>query len=290
MPTTYAHWRFGEHAKKTLEASTQNIIDKYRDLFDYGVHGPDVFFYYNCVKKDNFYAYGSELHGYSMKKLLEEHFKPAYLKSENKEATLSYILGFLAHFTFDSIAHSFIECKAQLEGPSHNKIESQYDRHLLELDGFDPVKKSVTDSLKPSKFNAHIIAQCFSKFDDEMMYRIISAQPFYLNLLKDKNSFKRWFLTTAMKALHVTSFIDLMITKVNEPSCIASNMRIDKYFAIGVENYRKLAENMISYLDKDTELDPYFDNNFEQRPDFKSLPLLTPEQEKDYVVALKIID
>lgn len=288
MPTTYAHWRFGDHAYQTLNNDLQDIIIRYRDLFDIGVHGPDVFFYYNCLLKDNFYSYGSYLHHQSMRKLLDEQFKPAYKNSDNKEATLAYLLGFLAHFTFDSLAHSFIECKAQLEGPSHNKIESQYDRHLLELDGYDPVKKSVTFSLRPTRFGAHIIAGCFPHFDDDLMYKVIKAQPFYLNLLKDKTDAKRLFLTTVMNALHVQSFIDLMTTTVNEPSCEASNMRIDKYFDIGVSIYRTLAYNMYDYLVNDTPLHEYFDNHFEQKEDFKSLPLLSAEQEKDYVVDLKL--
>lgn len=287
MPTTYAHWRFGDHVIKTLPEDLQIIINKYRSLFDYGVHGPDIFFYYNCIKKDNYYSYGSHLHGYSMRKFAEI-FKKAYFKSENKEASLSYILGFLAHFTLDSAAHSYIQCKAKLEGPSHNKIESQYDRHLMILDGHDPVKFKVTNTLKPTKFNAHIIAQFFDRFDDETMLKIIKAQPFYLNLLKDTNDAKRWFLTTAMRTIHVNSFIDLMTTKVNEPSCIASNERIDKYFAIAEKGYRKLADSLMNYINNDTPLDPYFDNHFEERDDYMSIPLLDPISEKDYVVDFEI--
>ena len=287
MPTTYAHWRFGEHVIKTLPQNLQNTVNKYRSLFGYGVHGPDIFFYYNCLKKDNYYSYGSELHHYSMHRFADI-FKKAYHNSDNKPAILSYMLGFLAHFTLDSVAHSYIQCKADLEGPSHNKIESQYDRHLMILDGRDPIKFKAYKTLKSTKFNAHIIAQCFDRFDDETMYKIIDAQRFYLSLLKDTNDLKRWFLTTAMTALHVNSFLDLMTTKVNEPSCIASNERLDKYFAVAEKGYRKLADSFMDFLLNDKPLDPYFENNFEERDDYRSIPLLDPISEKDYVVDFEI--
>ena len=114
MPTTYAHWRFGDRVKRTLSADTEAIIDKYRELYDIGVHGPDLFFYYDCLKKENLFSFGSKLHERSMKSLLEQ-FRGPYLKSDNRQAPLAYILGFVSHFTLDSYCHSYIEMKKEKE-------------------------------------------------------------------------------------------------------------------------------------------------------------------------------
>jgi len=52
MPTTYTHWRFGNDIICTLPDKYQNIINKHRHEFDFGVHGPDMFFYHDVFKKN----------------------------------------------------------------------------------------------------------------------------------------------------------------------------------------------------------------------------------------------
>ena len=283
MPTTYAHWRFGDRVKRTLSADTEAIIDKYRELYDIGVHGPDLFFYYDCLKKENLFSFGSKLHKRSMKSLLEQ-FRGPYLKSDNRQASLAYILGFVSHFTLDSYCHSYIEMKKEKEGPSHNKIESQYDRHLLLIDGKDPNRTRVADTIKASEFNARIIRQFFSQFDQKTVYKIIHDQHFYLTLLKDTSDAKRFVLTTAMTTFKLNDFLDLLTTKIDEPSCENSNMRLDKLFEKAALHFRILAENAIDYLENGAELDPYFENDFAEKDDYMSIPLYDASQEKDYRV------
>ena len=47
MPTTYAHYRFGKEVTEALPRGLQNTIEYHRDLYDIGLHGPDILFYYN---------------------------------------------------------------------------------------------------------------------------------------------------------------------------------------------------------------------------------------------------
>ena len=50
MPSTYAHYRFGEDIKRQLYGREKLIIEKYQDLFEIGLHGPDILFYYKPLK------------------------------------------------------------------------------------------------------------------------------------------------------------------------------------------------------------------------------------------------
>ena len=54
---------------------------------------------------------------------------------------LAYILGFLTHFTFDSQAHGYVDRKKEVDGITHNKVESEYDGYLMRKQG-----KKVTDT------------------------------------------------------------------------------------------------------------------------------------------------
>ena len=283
MPTTYAHWRFGDTVRKTLPEEYQSIIDQYRELYDFGVHGPDIFFYYDCLRPNEVNHFGENMHEVAMKEHLKE-FKRNWESSSNKEAAMAYLLGFLAHFTLDSYCHGYIDHKAEEEGPSHGKIESQYDRHLLIKDGYDPIKTSVTTSLHPSWFNAAVIAQLFDRWDEKTIYKVLKDQLFYLNLLKDNSDVKRFVLQKAMKAAKVYSYLDLLIGKSEHPLCRASNMRLDKYYEKAAEHYPLLAESMIAYIKEGKELDPYFHNHFCPKEDYKDIPLFPVEEEKKYTV------
>ena len=52
MPATYAHYKFGEAVKGSFpedKKEIRDIIDRNVDLFSFGLHGPDIFFYYHPI-------------------------------------------------------------------------------------------------------------------------------------------------------------------------------------------------------------------------------------------------
>lgn len=283
MPTTYTHWRFGDQCIKTLPKPLQDVVNNNRDIFDFGVHGPDIFFYYKCYKQNDVVSYGTKLHQIPFKDTLS-NFKISYKKSLNKNSILSYLLGFLAHFTLDSYCHGYIELKSEKQKVGHLKIESQLDRYYLIKDGYDPVKKSVTFSLKPSERIANDIASLFPELGKDVVYEAIKDQKFYLDLLKDDTYLKRFFLTKTFDALKIDRFKDLLITENNDERCKDSNERINKYFKMAVRHYPRLAKNLVNYLDNDKRLLPYFKNNFDRKPDYKKIPILPYKKELKYQV------
>lgn len=283
MPTTYAHWRFGNQCIETLPLRLKEVVRTNREIFDYGVHGPDIFFYYKCLKSNDINKYGGQLHEQAYRILLEQ-FKEGYKHAEDKMSVLSYILGFTCHFTLDSYCHGYIQRKDEKSNASHNKIESQFDRYLLEKDGYDPVKTSVTVSLKPNKKIAHDIHEVFPNISEKIIYQIISDQKKYLNLLKDNNRFKRIVLGTGMDVIGVQSFKDLFLTEQVEAECMDSNERLNKLFNKAVEHYPILVKYVIQYLNHGTELPEYFNNNFSYKKDYKNIPILSLEKEREYVI------
>ena len=286
MPTTYAHWRFGDKCIETLPEELQTIINDNRDIFNFGVHGPDIFFYYKCLKHNAVNEFGEELHEIPFKKTVKL-FKERFENVDDGYAALSYILGFTCHFTLDSYCHGYIDRKAEVSPTTHGKIESQYDRHLLIKDGYDPVKKKVTFSLKPNREIAETISQLFTEWDKKTIYKCIKDQRFYLNLLKDNSDFKRNFLIKAMDAVHAESFKDLLITKENDPIVADSMLRLDKYFDKALEHYPLLALSLYDYLFNNKRLDPYFHNHFCPKSDYKTIPILSLEMERNYQVGMQ---
>ena len=283
MPTTYAHWRFGDKCIRMLPDDLQNIILNNRAIFDYGVHGPDIFFYYNCLKHNEVNRYGSAMHDIPYKDTLAQ-IKENFKKTENKDMALSYLLGFTCHFTLDSYCHGFIEKVDETMPYSHGKIESQFDRYLLIKDGFNPVTKSVTDMFHPDKKMAKVISGLFNKFDEDIIYKTLKDQKLYLNLLKDNSDIKRFFLTTAMDIAKVPSFKDLLITKENVEELKPINIRLNKYFDTALKHYPVLADSLIGYLSDKNELNTYFKHNFSFKEDYRNLEILPLDEELKYKV------
>lgn len=283
MPTTYAHWRFGDKCIRMLPDDLQNIILNNRAIFDYGVHGPDIFFYYNCLKHNEVNRYGSAMHDIPYKDTLAQ-IKENFKKTENKDMALSYLLGFTCHFTLDSYCHGFIEKVDETMPYSHGKIESQFDRYLLIKDGFNPVTKSVTDMFHPDKKMAKVISGLFNKFDEDIIYKTLKDQKLYLNLLKDNSDIKRFFLTTAMDIAKVPSFKDLLITRENVEELKPINIRLNKYFDMALKHYPILADSLIGYLSDKNELNTYFKHNFSFKEDYRNLEILPLDEELKYKV------
>lgn len=44
MPSTYAHYIFGQQIRGRLSGYERKVIDKYPELFNIGLHGPGYFF------------------------------------------------------------------------------------------------------------------------------------------------------------------------------------------------------------------------------------------------------
>ena len=49
MPTTYTHYRFGKDVLDALPRRIRTAMETNRELFDIGLHGPDILFYYRAL-------------------------------------------------------------------------------------------------------------------------------------------------------------------------------------------------------------------------------------------------
>ena len=52
MPSTYAHRRFGADVLVQLPRELREKITPYRPLYDMGLHGPDLMFYYTSSRAE----------------------------------------------------------------------------------------------------------------------------------------------------------------------------------------------------------------------------------------------
>lgn len=141
MPAAITHYL---HAQRVLEQlqQTQASDERNLDAFLWGAQGPDFLYchrYLPWQRGESLKDYAGKLHLENPSKTLAL-MREYYLRQPNKAMALSYIDGFLCHYSLDRICHPFIQSgakalleqePAQDEETLHNQIESALDVILL---------------------------------------------------------------------------------------------------------------------------------------------------------------
>lgn len=139
MPSTYAHRRFGADVLALLPDGLRATLEQHRELYDIGLHGPDLMFYYKALQSNPVNRLGNAMH----EQKGEVFFTRARTVVENapdKDAALAYALGFVCHFALDSTCHPYVEAYVRESGVGHCEIETEFDNALMREDGLDPHK------------------------------------------------------------------------------------------------------------------------------------------------------
>ena len=155
MPSTYAHYRIGQEVRNNLGELERKVVEEYPELFLIGLHGPDILFYFAPLFNNQVNQIGYSMHGRPGK----EFFKNAaevIKQYPGNNAYLSYVYGFICHFTLDETCHGYIDEKIAASGISHTEIEVEFDRMLMVKDGYDPIRHKLTGHIVPSIENAAV--------------------------------------------------------------------------------------------------------------------------------------
>lgn len=136
MPACYAHYRFGAAVIPLLPEKIRSCVKRSRQVYDIGVHGPDIFFYHNPFVRTPTVELGYAFHKYSGKDFFTGAARKVRLASSDR--AIAYLFGVLSHYALDAHCHPLI-VDWNREGISpHVATESEFDRFLLEKDGKIP--------------------------------------------------------------------------------------------------------------------------------------------------------
>lgn len=196
MPAGYAHYIFGQKVLAMLDEQHQNIINNHIELYNIGIHGPDILFYYHALSDHPIKKMGSILH----QKEAFEFFSNAknVIKKHHEEDYIAYIYGFITHFVLDHACHGYISQMEQQYQMTHSEIESELDRKLLVNQHLNPLKTCLTNHIQVSYDNATIIAPFF-QLKEKDIYQSLKSLLFYLGWIDAPGKVKRHFVYCCMK-------------------------------------------------------------------------------------------
>ena len=196
MPTTYAHYTFGRNVLKELNEELRESINDNIELYNIGLHGPDILFYYKPLRSNKINKLGNEIHKINAN-IFFEKAKKTILSCGDLNKAFAYIAGFICHYMLDSQCHPYIRLKEN--EISHNEIETEFDRAIMLKDNLNPITFKPTSHIVPSIENAKCISEFFPDMSPEEILKSLKSMKFYLNLLVAPGRIQRALIIEALK-------------------------------------------------------------------------------------------
>lgn len=155
MPGFTTHYIFGLKSYRHLDSCRlKYLISRYRGLYQLGLQGPDMFFYYiPGLRHRGFNNVGSTMHSYRTGDFFETFIRHIGSTDSNTRQgqAIAYLAGLLSHYAADSICHPYIYALSDhcVEHPN----AASYGRHAELENDIDAILLWHYKKKKPSEFS-----------------------------------------------------------------------------------------------------------------------------------------
>ena len=262
MPAVYAHRRFGE---KVLAACQNDVartaIESYLDLYNIGLQGPDILFYYDPLRKNPYKAAGDAMHNAPAAPFFEAGAAHVNGRPEG-QALLSYLLGFLCHFALDSECHSYIEYEIGRSGHRHVAIETALDGALMEKDGVDWRAANPAGYIVVSEVTARTIARVVPA-GREQVRQCLTNMKLVNRLLMPGSPLRSALVEGALRLAGKWEALGgLLVTALDRPAYAASSDELGYLFDGAVPVALDLIDNYCAHIFRGAPLSPRFGRTY----------------------------
>ncbi len=214
MPAAITHFLHAEKVMEELKQNDKNLLLN-RDAFLWGAQGPDFLYchrYFPWQQGDSLKEYAEKLHHAKPSGILAA-MRDYYRTTGQDRIVLSYIYGFLCHYSLDRIGHPFINSSTLLllqqqpgqdEEILHNTVESTLDVIMLRYEKADlPIDFNLKWTVPKNQVVQVKIAELYS-FMLNLLYGLENAEASLLQatndcrkvfgLLNDRTTLKKSFI------------------------------------------------------------------------------------------------
>lgn len=262
MPAIYAHYRFGCDVIKNTPPHIKSLIMKHRSLFDIGLHGPDLLFYYRPLFSNPVNRIGFSIHDKKGRVFFEQAAEVVNTTS-NKVPSLAYLYGSLCHFALDSMCHPYIEDKSANDSVSHTCIESSFDLALMQKDSFTPARHTICSYINPNMNNAKIISQFYASVKPKEILKAQHSFVSYNRFLYTASWYQRGIALSAFKLTGNYDDMQGLLLPKNPPrECIDSTNQLLRLYDFALIKAANLFGEMDVYLKDGKKLSTLFDHTY----------------------------
>lgn len=229
MPAIFTHIQFGKEVVATLPPAFQDLKEKHPEVFYLGTQGPDVLFYHKPLKKKNnpHRQKGWDLHAVAPEAFFLNAAQRLLADAENRSkegiftplsAEAAYVMGFLCHFTLDSLCHPYID-EHSVDGLSHGKIESELDKYQFRKTG-KPIRGFNAANLFAKSEEAKRASAAILDVPEKNVERALKSMRFINAGFSHKCGFVHGFCHSALTLVGMNKkFGDMFLHKKDDPRC-----------------------------------------------------------------------
>lgn len=229
MPAIISHYLLAERVRKALGELFPEL-DIRRSAFVWGASGPDVLFCHRVLpfqRDRSFSRFGSLMHNEPAHRLL--NYLLAFARAAQDDIAMSYALGFITHYAFDSTAHPFVlyysEQMAYREPEKHisvchNEIEAALDSLFLRYEKGVRISRIHLEDAAPIDTETNVIIALALKSYMNKAYglnaecrELVQAQKDWHNslaVLNDRTGMRRILVGYGEKALGLRPMLSPM--------------------------------------------------------------------------------
>lgn len=261
MPSVYAHYRFGREILELLPDDISSILIEHRELFDIGLQGPDILFFYKPVFKNYVNQLGKRIHEWKGRRF----FIPAVRQIrclKNKDASIAYICGVACHYALDAICHPYIhQCEMEMH-LNHSAIEGAFERALIVEDRL-PLNTLITHSIKKRKQNAYIISHFYGKTTCSQIYKALRFMVLCNDGLRLKDNLIKKTIFLFLRLIgKYHSISGMVITELANPQYAETDQCLRELFEDSKEFAVSILNEIVKSIKTGTPLSSNFDATF----------------------------
>ncbi len=260
MPTNYAHYRFGSQILPNLPADVRRPIQRFRPLFDMGLHGPDIFFFYNFYMDNPLIRLGKKMHQMTGRDFFGAVCRR--LRLEPTEGGQAYLYGLLAHYCLDSVCHPFVLEQTADGKFGHTELETEFDRYLLALDG-NPTPETVDLSrhMKLTKGECVTVAGFYPGVTPGNVLQSVQTMAYVTRMLAIPKGSSRRLMQKAAGAV-VSKFAPFIMPSSPNVSCAHLDQELNRLYEEALALYPILLEQLTAHITYNAPLGETFEKPF----------------------------
>lgn len=257
MPSSYAHYRFGQAVFPELPEDIRLSAQRFRQLYDVGLHGPDLFFFYQPLFHTKLGELGSAVHALSGREFFET--AAARLRENPSEGATVYLFGVLGHYVLDSACHPLIRQIASEGAASHVELETEFDRWLLTQDGKEPPHtQNLGRHMKLTWGECVTVSECYPPATAYTIRRCLGIMSMTYWALAWKNrELLQWVFSLGGQYGREM----IMYPRPNH-KCAQWNQPLSELFGQALERYPRMAAKLAALIQEQCPLDEDFDPIF----------------------------
>lgn len=258
MPSIYAHYRFGAQLIAKMPPKTQRTVTRFRQLYDMGLHGPDILFYQTLLPggklRDQFHAQTGTI-------FFERVCRNIRLRPS--EGARAYLYGVLAHYALDSLSSPFIHRMAKEKNLSKDAIITEFDRYLLKTDGkIPPHLHDLSGHIQLTPGECATVAAFYPNIRPAAVGKAVDHMAKITHLLSLPQGQQRQWMKAGVGLL-LPKMNDRIMPPHPNRACAALNPSLMRLYDMAADRYPLLLEQLHAHLQRNAPLGPDYSVPFE---------------------------